>query len=613
MVVHSFVANGQASYVQPITSSSGLYFDHLGSLKIYHDQLSVIIPLDISKFSTHIDNIESALAESKQMFKRVPILDEEAPNHMLQPLIVRFNDIKKQYASVSYLIEDRFKRAWIGGIGGVLKTIFGTLDEDDAVKYNEALDSLQYNQVKLASLMKENIIVTTSVISSYNETLNKIKINEAILSEALDKLSVELENITNKVDELHLQTYINIIMDRFSTSIFTLSAQLEDIINAILFSSQNILHPAILTPLQLYQELAENHQHLPYDLEFPVPLNLNYIHNLLNVSRLTCYYTNSKIMFVLQIPLVSIKEYVLYHVIALPVPHNPKNPDSFSLILPDTKYVAITKDKKQYCNLENLSECRIVETGSYICEITSVFTSEAKPSCESELMSKAISEMPKECKATLVYGKLDIWKLLSNNKWLFIQSELTKISIDCFNSDVSEINVLGSGILTIAKGCTGYCKSTILTSANNVMNITSPVITLDFNLLNDSCCNIGKINKIKGKVSPINLQDIDLDNLKTNKDLLSNLASKIDNIVDTPHIIKYGTHYSSLTIIIVVVIVSFAIYKLIMFFKCKSGNKRLDFPLKRTSIVQSINNIDNNSNHGSESDKPPGPSIRAHF
>lgn len=141
------------------------------------------------------------------------------------------------------------------------------------------------------------------------------------------------------------------------TSILTLSFQLEDIINAILFSSQNILHPAIITPSQLHQELADNYRHLPSDLELPVTLNINSVHLILNISKLVCYYVNNKIVFVLQVALVNTREYVLFHSIALPTPYKPNEPNSFSLIIPNNKYIAMTKDKSYYSIFDDLETC----------------------------------------------------------------------------------------------------------------------------------------------------------------------------------------------------------------------------------------------------------------
>ncbi|KOB61444.1 Uncharacterized protein OBRU01_25219, partial [Operophtera brumata] len=246
-------------YIQPITSSSGIYFEYLGSLKINKVHLKILIPLDISHFGTHIQNIKAALESTRYMCNQTQIVEIDAECHnMLQPLILRHQDIIREFESISHLMDNRIKRAWIGGIGTILKQIFGTLDENDALKYNDAIESIQNNEKQLASLMKDNILVTTSIITSYNKTLNKI--NEVNLNEAIDKLSHKLQKKTELTNGLHfgnINTYL-----------------------------------------------------------------------VLTIGR------HYKIIFVLQVPLVGIREYMLFHNIALPTPYNVKEPNKFSLIIP---------------------------------------------------------------------------------------------------------------------------------------------------------------------------------------------------------------------------------------------------------------------------------------
>lgn len=491
--------------------------------------------------------------------------------------------MSREFASISHLVENRTKRsAWIGGVGTIIKQIFGSLDENDGLRYDEAIRSLQNDKKQLVSLMKENILITTSIITGYNDTLDKIKVNEANLNEAIDELSLSVKNITIITNGLQLHANVNEILNILEASILTLSFQLEDITTAILFSSLNILHPAIITPSQLHQELADNYIHLPSDLELPVILDINSVHFILNISKLVCYYINDKIMFVLQVPLVNTREYALFHSIALPTPYKPKEPNSFSLIIPDSKYIAMTKDKSYYCIIDDLKICKSVSPGNFICDIENVYSTEAKPICESEMLAKVISEKPLQCKTKIILGQLDIWKPLTNNKWIYVQSEPNTISIDCLNSKLYEINILGTGILSIPKNCIGYCKSTTLIPKYNILNITSPINNFpDFNLIDDTCCNLTKLSNVVNSVSPIHLHNIDLDDLNSeNKVKLRSLMDDLEAIEtpQSPHIVKYGTHYSIFIIVILILLILFLGY---LIFKkiCKSGSNR-PFQLK---------------------------------
>lgn len=152
----------------------------------------------------------------------------------------------------------------------------------------------------------------------------------------------------------------------------------------------------------------------------------------------------------------------------------------------------------------------------HICDIT-----DTKITCESELLSKFIREIPSQCETKFIYGKVDIWKKLKDNKWIFVQTEPVKITIECLKSESNEENsIVGTGIINLPESCIGYSKNTVLKSKIS-KNLPLPTVAFDYNLINDSCCNILKADMIKNSVSPIELERIDLDNLKPLKDKLN--------------------------------------------------------------------------------------------
>lgn len=550
-----------SNLVQPISSGSGIYFDYLGKLRIINGHLNVIMPIDVSHFQPHIENMNAILGTVRFLCSQK--YDSECQN-LLEPLTIRYKDIEKQFDSISHLVDSRTKRgAWFGGVGTVFKHIFGTLDENDALKYDDAINAVQSNTKKLASLIKENILVTTSTISAYNNSIYKLKINEDSLNHAIDNLSITVNNLTLISNNLLTSVHFISIFNNLETSLLTLSFQLEDIVNAVLLSNMNVLHPSVITPHQLYRELADNYRHLPSKLELPLSLEINSIHTILNMSTTACYYLNRKIVFVLQIPLVTSLEFYLYHNIPLPVPHDSEKPNSFSLIVPSSKYIAITKDKAHYSSIDSLNTCKNINVEVYICEITNVFSSSVNPSCESEIISKVLSVLPVQCETKFIHGNLDLWKPLTNNQWIFVQTFSTKISLDCVDSELIEKLIIGTGILKVPKRCAVYCKSTQLFSNDNVYNISSPMFSFsNFNLINDTCCNQNKFIASINNVPSIKLQNIDLEKIKFNYDSVAkSLVKDLNKIIEEPHIIKYGAHYSTLTIFIILIIICVIIYK----------------------------------------------------
>ncbi|KAH9631122.1 hypothetical protein HF086_008624 [Spodoptera exigua] len=85
------------------------------------------------------------------------------------------------------------RSALLSVIGTLSKKLFGTMDEEDAIRYDNAIHEIQTDTSKIASTLKENILVTTSTLKSYNNTLETIKTNEHELNVAIDALYEDIK------------------------------------------------------------------------------------------------------------------------------------------------------------------------------------------------------------------------------------------------------------------------------------------------------------------------------------------------------------------------------------------------------------------------------------
>lgn len=543
----------------------------------------MVTPRDVSFIEPHIKNLNSVLSTLRFTCNHIEIQNEInlKCSNILEPLTIRYNDLVSDYSSISHLISNRARRgAWFGGIGTLSKTIFGTLDEDDAVKYDNAIQTIQNDQKKLSSLLKENILITTSTLIEFNHTLHKVKTNEANLIQAIDNLTSKLKTSSATINELYLKTEINSILNSLEAAILTLSFQIEDIINAIMFSSQNIMHPAILPPTALYQELLDNYRYLPGITKLPVNLELSNMFKLINVSRVISFSLNNKITFVLRIPLVSPSVYELYHSIALPIPHHDVEPNQFSYIVPTNKYIAIDNSKSEYCVLESLHTCVIIDQGSYVCDITTVYSTTANPNCESELITKVLKSVPHQCKTDFIEGNLDVWKEITTNNWIFVQTQSNKLYIECINKTTLSLNIIGTGILSLPTGCSAYCKSTKIISNSNVVKINSVIVQPDFNIINDSCCILDNFQTTKSNEPLINYENIDLDSftLET-KTKLKSLTQEADKIINKHPIIRYETHYSIVTFILIITVTCYVVFRLYSLIKKHNRQSHLLPPI----------------------------------
>lgn len=488
---------------------------------------------------------------------------------IINPLEILINSNNLKLDSLSHLISDnRQKRALEFG-GEILKFFFGTLDADDARKYDEAINTCEQNENHIYSLMKDNIHIVRSTINNFNVSIQKLNNNEFRLNNQIEKLNyILLSNSKTNNNLINLER-INSMFNVIEGSLLSVSNILDTILNSILFAKANILHPYVITPMKLYTELSNNIQ-LKRTSEFPVALTLQNIHTIINLSDLIVYYYNNKLMFVIQVPLINPTKFNLYKNLPLPTPRDNKNYSTYVLIRPSKLYVAITDDRLYYVLLDSITECKHVNKDYIICPMASILSTINNPSCESKLLSEVTLSLPESCDSKVVYGHINIWQKLNDNKYIYVQSKPKKLTTKC-NNNITDYILQGTGILTIESNCVAYFETLQLYTSNKYNSIVPSQINLKFDLTLDDCCKYNIINKSSHLINPISLSNVDLESLNLAAHKLDHLENEIRDSENQSHIVKYGSYYSGITYVLIITIICFVSYKIYKKCFCSSN------------------------------------------
>ncbi|KAJ0169613.1 hypothetical protein K1T71_014798 [Dendrolimus kikuchii] len=540
--------------VHRVENGPGIYFDPKGSVKIINGQLNIIIPIDISFIYPHLNNIRDTLNTVSNLCNHSKTFKSLECENILQPLEVRFVDMVRDYNAISHLVPRRTRRsAWFGAVGTVFKNLFGTMNEDDAIQYNRAIKELQEGQTDLAHYVKQGILLTSSTLNTFNKSITHLINNE----ESLNNIVGASETLTIKVKIMEIVTILE-------NSILTLSFKLEDISNDLMFSKNNVLYPAIYSPKELFDNLNTNYRFLPSSKELPVPLEINNVHILMELSNINSFYVDGKIVFVVKIPLVNPLDFNLYHVLPLPIL---LNNDTYIMIVPNTIYIGFSRDKAQYCHIENIRNCKSVGQ-NYICDKTYVLSSVVHPTCESEIVSKTISGLPTVCPTKLISGNIEIWQELEENRWIFVISRKSKFTLDCPDENVQETNVFGSGIIEIPIGCTGYCRGIELQS-KEIVKINVTRVNVDFNII--KMYNISEPQLLNTTSIPkLNIKSSNFESLLKHKESFDSLNNKLENFIKRPQATTYQ-HFYIPTVIYCILIISLILgYKYYKYCKVRS-------------------------------------------
>lgn len=159
---------------------------------------------------------------------------------------------------------------------------------------------------------------------------------------------------------------------------------------------RGVLHPSILTPVRLINELKQISESVPHGLEFPIPLEPSNANLLLNTIELQVYFENKRLVYVINIPLVETYLFYLYKVSPFP---KLIGTNEFILIQPSTPYIAIDETKQQFLTISEFefNKCIKILENKVLCKQQKpISLAHVVNNCEIKLLQVS-SKIPDTC------------------------------------------------------------------------------------------------------------------------------------------------------------------------------------------------------------------------
>jgi hypothetical protein len=159
--------------IEPVQSSSGLYYQPVGTARIYSTEWRVVTYLSLEGASNNVDAIRKHIEFMVAFYTR--------HSNTWQPNSTVCNgllDTVKEYDKVQELRglvlqltrtergSHRRKRGIFNLVGHVAHSLFGMLDSDSEAFYNQKISQLEEEQLKLT---REQAIVVQSTLRSINK------------------------------------------------------------------------------------------------------------------------------------------------------------------------------------------------------------------------------------------------------------------------------------------------------------------------------------------------------------------------------------------------------------------------------------------------------------
>lgn len=398
--------------------------------------------------------------------------------------------IRARYESIQSLpLRSRSKRGLFNGFGTIFKTLFGTLDQNDADYYNNVINKANSDEKQFTTLLKDQAQVVKTTIQNFNSSISNIEENNRIFEINMNKIyNLTLDNSKTQFNQ-ELKQVVDEHISFLTLIISEINNELISIIDATFLTRNNQIHPMVITPEQFLIELSKSLAHLPASASYALPIDREHAQELLTLTHISCHPSEDRIIFTLEIPLINQQRFNLFKLIPLP---SQIEGNEHIFILPSANYLALSEHRTQYTTLSDLNACTTLSTKTLVCStIPPIYSTYSKPTCETELVLHP-TPIPKSCDIRTIQNIAETWEPLAKlNSWLFVLPKETSVTISCRESQPNDYSMNKIGIITLNQDCRLYSTTTILRSkhANSYQQNYYSYLPA-FNISEDECYKI---------------------------------------------------------------------------------------------------------------------------
>lgn len=431
---------------------------------------------ELHKLDSHLEDLNSHLGNST-------FYPEDLDNY------------KKASSHIRNLIQDKLdnvyhtkpkirnRRAYFNQLGATIKLLTGNLDETDGERINKILSHLETNQGLLQNQMHLQYSLNNEVIQNFNRTVQNIIHKENTFNTRIDQLLTITQKTLDKTDTLFAKDIYNQLIIIYN-SILTV---LQDIENSLTFCKLKTLHPSIITPTELFNELEKISKF--YNQELPIDLTYQNIFDFEKLIEVNCHIEETRIIYILSLPINFNIDFDLYYL--LPVPTYVES--TYATIIPRSKYILKSKDI-----IKPLSE-RCILNKPYQCP--SYLLSNTDTSCEYEILFKKETISCELIKLELDGNKIEL--ISEINQFLVLFKSKDKLIFYCDQNTEGE-NIEGI-YLVDSQPCKVSYNNNELSFKDHT--IGKPLILKDINL---------KLSNYKNSNSKINIKTLKLEDTPLN-------------------------------------------------------------------------------------------------
>ncbi|XP_068081741.1 uncharacterized protein [Anabrus simplex] len=478
---------------------AGVYFDYQGEVQLYTVEWKLVTYINLTRLADLFVIARRNLQKTKtlciQIEKEVHIKCEHEIM-LVEQQFQRIQGIKDLIRKITRIETPegngkRSKRGLINAIGTIAKTLFGTLDDSDAMYYEGKIKELEQEQLSMIQVAKSQMLVVKSTLQSVNNTLYDITANELKLSENFEQLKSYIQNETTGINEAFRQSEMQISLNKHLIELQGFLMQLHEhyqiLLDSIVSSQTGTVSVQVLSPDDLVRAYKKAQRDFPKGYDLPYDLQVTYGYLILKISSVSVYITRDTLVYILRTPLTNKIKYNLYHCIPFPSPMK-SNPNHFVYISNEKQYVLVDQERQTYVELsdEQVKQCKWTDNGQRLCKaIFPINNVMSKGSCIVKLLT-GVSFIPEDCKKSVMSIYELLWIPIDDNMYIFVSPHETKVTSVC-QDITSDISLNGVGIIQFTDLCTVYSPTSKIQSAGSVNTTTRKDLVPEVMLIYDCC------------------------------------------------------------------------------------------------------------------------------
>lgn len=440
--------NGGGVKYNPTGDSSGLIFAPIADTQLTYKEWRIVFYYDLEPYFRELELLKqyekrliaicTKKTENPSREEICQVTLEHVNNHMRS--VSEDMEIVQSYDSIG---KNRNRRGLINAVGSLQNILFGVLDQEDAKRYEEQINELKQNQDYGAQLLKENTILSERIIKTNNATFEKIE-------KRFENLDYELRVFDQVKDEIRVNNLFTTMAATLAI-IFIDHDSLNKEVSKILSHTLKGEITDIIPANQLLKSLRTIERELNKNEELTINLDYESAYHLFRAASLHSTLRGKLIMMELRVPILRTETYKLYKTIPIPTKFNNK----YTIISPTSNMFLTNQDYNKYIPIteSELSDCRILNSGKYICKQNEPIFNNKDDICELMLLSKPFSnKIPNTCKTVELPVQNYYIPLEQINKFYYVIDHPIQIRTVCPNS-TEVLRIDKSGILELSEDC----------------------------------------------------------------------------------------------------------------------------------------------------------------